>query len=72
MESPMALAHRTGEDLLFLGQIEPIEVIVGRLQAVTADDVQRMAQRLFRPENMSMSLVGPGADEGEMTELLAA
>jgi predicted Zn-dependent peptidase len=72
MESPMALAHRTGEDLLFLGEIEPIEVIVGRLQAVTADDVQRMAQRLFRPEYMSMSLVGPGADEGVMTELLAA
>jgi predicted Zn-dependent peptidase len=72
MESPMALAHRTGEDLLFLGEIETIETIVGRLQAVTADDVQQMAQRLFRLEHMSMSLVGPGANEGEMTDLLAA
>jgi predicted Zn-dependent peptidase len=72
MESPMALAHRAGEDLLFLGEIEPIEAIVGRLQAVTADDVQQMAQRLFRTERMSMSLVGPGADEAEMTQLLAA
>jgi predicted Zn-dependent peptidase len=72
MESPMSLAHRAGEDLLFLGDIEPIETIVGRLRDVTAEDVQRVARRLFRTDRMSMSLVGPGADEAEMTELLAA
>jgi predicted Zn-dependent peptidase len=52
LESPMALAQRTGELLLMLGKIEPIEDIVGRLQAVTAEDVQRVAQRLFRDDNL--------------------
>ena len=72
LESPMALAQRTGELLLLLGEIEPIDEIVDRLQNVTSEDVQRVAQRLFRDDNLSMSLVGPGADEGELAKALAA
>ena len=72
LETPMALAQRAGEFLLMLGEIEPIEETVAKLQAVTAADVQRVAQRLIRPDNLSMSLVGPGADEGELSKLLAA
>ena len=72
LETPMALAQRAGEFLLMLGGIEPIEETVGKLQAVTAADVQRVAQRLIRNDNLSMSLVGPGADERELAELLTA
>ena len=72
LETPMALAQRAGEHLLMLGEIEPIETVVERLRAVTADDVQRVAQRLFRDDNLSMSLVGKGAEEAELAELLAA
>jgi predicted Zn-dependent peptidase len=55
-----------------LGAIEPIEDVVARLGAVTADDVQRVAQRIIRSDNVSMSLVGPGADGEQLRELLAA
>ena len=72
LETPMALAQRTGELLLMLGEIEPIDSVVEKLQAVTAEDVQQVAQRLFRADNFAMSLVGPGADEDELAELLAA
>ncbi len=72
LETSMALAQRAGEYLLMLGEIEPIEEVVARLEAVTSDDVQRVAQRLFRDDNLSMSLVGPGANEHELAELLAA
>jgi len=72
METPMALAQRAGELLLMLGEIEPIEEAVAQLAAVTADDVQRVAQRVFRDDNICMSLVGPGADEKELAEQLAA
>ncbi len=68
----MSLAQRTGELLLMLGKIEPIDDIVDRLQAVISEDVQRVAQRLFRDDNLSMSLVGPGADEEELAKALAA
>ncbi len=72
LETSMALAQRAGEYLLMLGEIESIEEVVARLEAVTSDDVQRVAQRLFRDDNLSMSLVGPGANEHELAELLAA
>jgi predicted Zn-dependent peptidase len=68
----MALAQRAGEHLLMLGEIEPIETVVERLRGVTADDVQRVAKRIFRNDNLSMSLVGKGADEDELAALLAA
>jgi len=72
LETPMALAQRAGEQLLMLGEIEPIEDVVRQIAAVTSDDVQRIAQRLFRNENYSMAVVGPGGDEDELRALLAA
>jgi predicted Zn-dependent peptidase len=72
LETPMALAQRSGELLLMLGEIEPIETVVERVGAVTAEDVQRVAGRFFRNDNLSMSLVGPGANADELAGLLEA
>ncbi len=72
LESPMALSQRAGEQLLLLGEIESIEDVVAQFEAVTAEDVQRISQRLFRDENMCMAVVGPVGDEQEFRELLAA
>lgn len=72
LETPMALAQRAGEQLLMLGEIEPIEDVIRQIEAVTADDIQRVAKRLIRSDNFSMAVVGPGADENELRELLAA
>ena len=68
----MALAQRAGESLLMTGEIEPIEDVVGKTHAVTPADVQRLAQRLFRPGGFSMAVVGPGGDADRLREILAA
>ena len=72
LETPMALAQRCGEALLMLGEIEAIESVVAKLAAVSAGDVQRVAQRFFRNDNLCASVVGPGADADEVAGLLAA
>jgi len=72
LETPMALAQRAGESLLTTGEIEPIEEVVAKLEAVTAGDVMRVARRLFRREGVSAAVVGPGAGQDEMEALLAA
>ena len=72
LETPMALAQRAGEQLLMVGEIEPIDDVVEKFRAISADDVQRVARRLFRSDNFALSLVGPGADEAVLAELLAA
>ncbi len=56
----------TGNQLMFLGEsllsygrvVRPEETIAG-IQAVTADDVQRVANDVFEPERMTLSLVVP-------------
>jgi len=53
-----------------MGEIEEIDEVVSRLAAVTADDVQRVARRLFTRDNVAMSLVGPKADAGLLEKTL--
>jgi predicted Zn-dependent peptidase len=62
LESSMSLAQRAGENLLMLDKIEPIAVIVEGLKSVTAEDVQRVARRIFRSDNVALSAVGPKLD----------
>ncbi|MEX0800965.1 MAG: pitrilysin family protein [Dehalococcoidia bacterium] len=72
LETPMALGQRTGEQLLTMGEIEPIETVVESVQSVTADDVMRLARRILVPEKVALSVVGPEIDEGRLRGLLAA
>ena len=72
LETPMALAQRAGEQLLTLGEIEPIDTVVERLNAVTAEDVQRVAKRILVREKTALAVVGPELDDERLAELLAA
>ncbi len=62
LETTMALTQWTGENLVTMGEIEQIEDVVAKLQAITSDDVRRVAKRLFRRDNVAVALVGPRAD----------
>jgi predicted Zn-dependent peptidase len=71
LESSMSLGQRAGESLLLLGEIEPVDEVVDQLKSVTAADVQRVAARLFRADNLALAVVGPRADADELRGLLA-
>jgi predicted Zn-dependent peptidase len=72
LESTMALAQRAGEMLLMTGEIELIEDVVASIAAVTPADIQRVAQRLFKPGGFSMAVVGPGGDADRLQAILDA
>jgi len=72
LESSMALGQRAGESLLSLGEIEPVDSVVEKLRAVTADDVVRVAQRILKRERAALAVVGPSVDEPALRELLSA
>ncbi|MDP2949536.1 MAG: pitrilysin family protein, partial [Chloroflexota bacterium] len=71
LETAMALGQRAGELLLTMDEIEPIEVVVEKLRAITADDILRVAGRVVRMEKVTLAVVGPEADSGELVELVA-
>ncbi len=72
LETTMALAQRAGESLLTMGEIEPVEDVVAKLEAVTAEDIRRVAPRVIRRDNLAAAVVGPGTSQEEMARLLAA
>ena len=73
LETTMALTQWTGENLVTTGRDRgDRRVAVSRLSTVTADDVQRVARRLFTTDNVAMSLVGPKADAGLLEKTLPA
>ena len=72
LETPMALAQRAGEQLLTLGEIEPIETVVEQLQSVSAGDLLRVAQRVLVLEKTALAVVGPDLDDERLLALLAA
>jgi len=72
LETSMALGQRAGELLLTMDEIESIESVVEKLQAITADDVLRVARRIVQAGKLVLAVVGPDAESEELAELLAA
>ncbi len=72
LETPMALGQRAGEMLLTMDEIEPVESVVEKLQAITAEDVLRVAQRIVRAGKLVLAVVGPDVESEDLGELLAA
>ncbi len=71
LETPMALGQRRGNQLLQDGEIEPADVTVERLRAVTADDVRRVAERVIGPAQFALAVVGPSASSDTLDAILA-
>lgn len=70
LETPMSFAQRFGGQLLQDGEIEPPDVTVQRLRAVTAADVQRVATRIFSNAKFSLAVVGPSASPDRLDAIL--
>ncbi|MEX2229219.1 MAG: pitrilysin family protein [Dehalococcoidia bacterium] len=71
LETPMSVGQRRGNQLLHDGEIEPPDLTVERVRAVTADDVRRVAARVFGPKQYALAVVGPSASEDELDAILA-
>jgi predicted Zn-dependent peptidase len=68
----MTLGQRAGDLLLTMGEIESIESLVEKLQAVTPDDILRVARRIVQAGKLVLSAVGPDVQSEELAELVAA
>ena len=57
--------------LLLEGRTAELDEVVAGIEAVTAEDVQRLAAELIRPERMTLAAIGP-LEEEPLREALAA
>ena len=58
IETPNAIAAQVLESILFGLELDDLERYPERINAVTADDIQRVARQYLKPSLLSMVLVG--------------
>lgn len=70
LEDSQEVANLFGEDLLIEGKIRTFEEIVAGVEAVTADQIQRLAQALLEKNRLNLTVVSPLADKHKFAKLL--
>jgi predicted Zn-dependent peptidase len=71
LETPMALGQRAGDLLLTMGEIEPVDSVVEKLRAITAEDVLRVACRIIQGGKLVLAVVGPDVESEDLAELVS-
>jgi len=66
LDAAASWCHRAGGMLLSNGFIEPVEETIAGYEAVTATDIQRLAQRIVREGNLAGAVVGPFDRQDEL------
>lgn len=59
LENTSNYMHWLGENKLCLGKIPPVEEALEKVNKVTTDDLQRIANQLFTNNNLNLALIGP-------------
>jgi predicted Zn-dependent peptidase len=70
LETAHSLGQRHGESLLTKGRIEPIDEVVAKIEAVTAEEVRALANRLILRERAHCAVVGPSLNEDEIASAM--
>ena len=72
LEDSRSVASWLGGQELATGRILSIDEVVERIEAVTAADIQRVANDLFTPERLNLAIVGPFKKETQFAKILRA
>ena len=70
MESTSARMNRLGSAILLMGRCLSVDEIIERYDAVTAEDVLRMARQTLTPEWLGFSALGRLGDAKEYLGIL--
>jgi predicted Zn-dependent peptidase len=70
LERSTYVAHWGGWQELQLGRIEPMDEVLDKIESVTAEQVQALANELFTTEHLHLALVGPARDTSVLQDLL--
>ena len=70
MESSDAWASFTAHQELLTKKILTLEQKFAKIEAVTVNDIQRVAKDIFRPEKLNLALIGPFKDKAKFEKIL--
>jgi len=70
LESTSAVATFFGDQELYKGKVEPLEKMFEKIDAVSAEDIQKLAKKIIRNNRLNLAVVGPQQDEEEIRKVL--
>jgi len=70
MESSRNVAVWLGSQALLTDEILTVDEVITRINAVSVEDMHRVAEQLFSQENLNLAIVGPVKEEECTLELL--
>jgi len=70
LESSNAVAQFIGGQMLLSGRIQSLNEVLKNFDAVTANDVRRVAQKYLAPEYLRISAISPTAVDGELLDII--
>ncbi|MCL4540732.1 MAG: insulinase family protein [Chloroflexi bacterium] len=70
MEDTLGLSQWLGGQLLLNDKIQPLCGLLEEIEAVTADDVLRVSQKVFAGDTLCLAAVGPAMDVEPLVRLL--
>jgi predicted Zn-dependent peptidase len=70
MEDTFSVAAWFGRQEILGPDVLTLDEVVANIEATTAEDIQRLAQKLFLQEKLNLAVVGPFKNEEEFRELL--
>ncbi|MCM8745959.1 insulinase family protein [Thermomicrobium sp. CFH 73360] len=62
LEDSRAVASWIGGQELVFGEVLTPEEVIARIRAVTSEEIQALAQELFRPDRFALAVIGPFDD----------
>ena len=68
LDAAASWCHRAGGMLLSNGFIEPVEETIAGYESVSTADIQRVAQRILRENNLAAAVVGPFDQQDALLE----
>lgn len=70
LEDSEEYAHLMGKQTLLYPETHSIDEILKKIDAVTADDILRLAKKILPEENLRLALIGPYDDKSRFEKLL--
>ena len=70
MEDTRSVSSWLGVQELLTGRVRSVDEVVACVEAVTTDDLRRVAERLFRTDALNLAVVGPYRTDKRFASLL--
>ena len=71
-EDTRSMAAWVGGQQLLLGEIRTVDEVVEIIEALTAEELLRVSERIFSPEKINLAVVGPYRSEARFERLVKA